>query len=555
EQLERRVEDETAALGPALLVIEAQDPAAAGLACVAVASGPRFFEVLTQQWSAAEGTVRHGGVSVDGNRALAQRIVNPGTSSSLALPTPADGITGPWTVFAEFCPEVGATSAPIFATTESSIGNGFSVFWDDAVSVYNGLRAGNNYNGAGGWSSTDSVLGADSELRTHRAAWAWDGANGRTYARGRLDNSTAVASGPVGNVNRRCRFLTSVAGVTGAASASLIMVWSRAISLQEYALIYRNPWQLFAPAPKRLWALPGGGTTHNVTLTESATAADAASSVLSAAPSLTEAAASVDAAAAQLLASVALSETASAADAASSQLVAFVVIAEAAAASDSATTGSVAAGALTEALSPTDAATTTASFSVSATETVAAADAASAIAARVAPLAEALSATDAITVTAVLMGAASEALAVADAYATGPVTSATLAESASLTDAVGVAIAAVAAAAESVVASEAVYVVLSTGAQQLEPAALADLVGSVRTTLATLGEPAVAADAASAADGAVHSAALAEDVSLADLVAALGLVVYVRDRTLVIAADPRTLVIAADPRTLDVRPS
>lgn len=303
------------------------------------------------------------------------------------------------------------------------------------------------------------------------------------------------------------------------------------------------------------WEFASSGTTHNVTLTESAAAAETVARVLSAAAALAEAAAAADAGSSQLAAPVALTEPASAADAAAAQLVGFVVVAEAAAVADSATTGSVATGALSEALTPTDAATSTAVFAVSAAETVSAADAASAIAARVAPLAEALSAADTITVTALYAGAVGEALGLADAYATGPVTSATLAEAASLTDAVGVALAAVAAAAESVAAADGVFVVLSTGAAQLEPAALADLVASVRTTLATLGEPAVAGDAVSAADGAVHSAAQAENVSLADFVAALGLVVYVRDRTLVIAADPRTLVIAADPRTFDVRPS
>lgn len=238
---------------PFITSIDARNPFCRGLVTAAYPLGGQFYECVTGQLSKGTGTVKPG-TTTDGT-GVANRIVEPGTTSSLANPTGADSITGAWTVFAEASPEVNAYGRnPVFASTESNNGDGFCVGFDDATTQFNSMVAENSYNPA--QSSLVSCLGNDSELYTHRVAWAWDTANLFFYAKGALAASPAYTDAITPNANRRNYFLTSVAGVTAASSAALILVWNRTLSLAEYLSLYANPWQVFAPLDQMIWT-PG----------------------------------------------------------------------------------------------------------------------------------------------------------------------------------------------------------------------------------------------------------------------------------------------------------
>jgi hypothetical protein len=241
--------------------IDWSDPLTRGLVVCALPVGAVFYELVTGQLSGAPGTVktdRAGDFSQS-----SRRIVNPGTSSKLANPTKADSIVGAWTVFAEFSPEVNAQgSQPIFVSTEPGNGDGFATFVDDANTQFNSIQMSNRYliNTAPQGATSGQILLANSELYMHRAMWSWDGVtNAKFYAKGVADTTVSgITTAPVSNTARRSYFLTDVAGVVGQAGAALICVWNRELLLTEYRALYQNPWQLFAPLPRRIWAPAAG---------------------------------------------------------------------------------------------------------------------------------------------------------------------------------------------------------------------------------------------------------------------------------------------------------
>lgn len=245
--------------------IDWDNPLTAGLVVAALPMGSLFYEVITSQFSQAVGTQ---GIKqpIDGNGNASIRLINPGTSSKLPNPTGADSLVGAWSVFSECSPEVNARpTQPIFVSTEPSNGFGFGVSVDDASAQYNALRAGNSYTVNTATSSVDA-LGTNSELYLHRAAWTWDTTNFNFYTKRNLNSQQSSATPPSAASTRRCYFLTSVAGVAGQASASLILVWNRALSLVEYQKLYDNPWQVFSPKNGKIWINVSAGGDVSVSL-------------------------------------------------------------------------------------------------------------------------------------------------------------------------------------------------------------------------------------------------------------------------------------------------
>jgi len=184
-----------------------------------------------------------------------------------------------------------------------------------------------------------------------------------------------------------------------------------------YAELSANPWALLKP--RRIWVpvpVSAGGSTWDADLTESATAADAATAAyiatasvsesiaaadsLAAATtwvrSLTEAASTADALASAVTWARALTEAASASDLATAIRHAVAALTEAATASDSQATGSIYTGAVAEAASVSDALTAAATLVALLTEVATASDAASSAATWVRLLTEPAAAVDSV---------------------------------------------------------------------------------------------------------------------------------------------------------------
>lgn len=274
---------------------------------------------------------------------------------------------------------------------------------------------------------------------------------------------------------------TEVITTTAINGVALPMLIARALSDAEVARLYAeqldNPWVLFE-AP-RIWVpMSSGGSTYNVSLSESASPTDDASAVAAWARSL--------------------SESASPTDTPSSTIVALVAVSESAAATDAVSTGAAA-------------------YDVSVSEAASAADAVSTIAALVASASESLAAADAFTATGVFGAAVSEAASATDATNWGgAIYSVDLAETATLADAVSAALQALAASSEAGNATDAVTVLVSGGVAAVEAAAAADAVSTTAQLVAALSESASAADAVSSSASGDMLGELVEAASATD---------------------------------------
>jgi hypothetical protein len=176
--------------------------------------------------------------------------------------TLADRVTGPFTVFTEggLGPSANGTNQPVFESASSVTGNGLRFGFDDTIFNTNGIYSwvnNNNRAGAGG-------LGANSELSVFRAAVAADGVNHRFYGLGRLLGTTAATSVPTAGTDRRSS-INGTYGGTSLSTASLVLVWNRAIVLPEYAALYENPWQLFKAPSRKIFLSASGGASYSLT--------------------------------------------------------------------------------------------------------------------------------------------------------------------------------------------------------------------------------------------------------------------------------------------------
>jgi hypothetical protein len=203
-----------------------------------------------------------------------------------------------------------------------------------------------------------------------------------------------------------------------------------------------------------------GGSSYNVDIAESASAADAASVAVSIAAALSESSSASDVQSAAAALAAAITEAGSAADAASSVLVAVASASESASASEAVEAGA-------------------AGYSVDIAEASSASEAVSAIASMVAAVSEAMSASDSFAVSAVMGASVSESANAADATNWGgAVYSVDVAETATLTEAISAALQALASIAETGNAADAQAAIISAGVGVLEPAAAAEALAS-----------------------------------------------------------------------------
>lgn len=234
--------------------IDWSHPLASGLVFAAIPVGLEWFDAVSHKRTrnaSDELTIRR---TRDGNATPAQFLkgTSAAASTSFAEQTGFDTLVGRFSIFAEARPETNGVTSYIIASREPvATGNGVGVQFDDVSSVLNGMRMYVDNNSAASESSFD-ILGADSELYAHRVLVTGDGTNHRYYVKGFLATTAATASLPSAHAGRRTCMLGRDT-TTGHTSASVVFAWNRVLSLEEYRLLYQNPWQLFKPTKRAIW--------------------------------------------------------------------------------------------------------------------------------------------------------------------------------------------------------------------------------------------------------------------------------------------------------------
>lgn len=283
--------------------------------------------------------------------------------------------------------------------------------------------------------------------------------NGAVYSGGVKTATNASAAAP-GTSSAGLYFASDSAGGnswTAGPWIEYLFIWNIAPEDWVFKEVAANPWQIFEP--QRIWVpvSVGGGSSWSASITESASASDAATATLDAVAALTEAAG----------------------------------------ASDSATAAAVLLAAVSEAASALEAVVAAAIWNRTQADAVTSADSSTASLAGATSVIEAASASDLLTAAAVLVASLTEAAAPAELLSTGSIYTATQADAAAAADALSAAAALVAAVSES--------------------AALADNASGVAQLVALITEQAVLADALVGTYPVTRNVSVAELVAALDL--------------------------------------
>ncbi len=74
------------------------------------------------------------------------------------------------------------------------------------------------------------------------------------YAKNKLNRTETLAHPITLHSSRATRIHGSYNGASANSSCSVCLAWNRPLSLLEFQALYGNPWQLFAPLPRQMWA-------------------------------------------------------------------------------------------------------------------------------------------------------------------------------------------------------------------------------------------------------------------------------------------------------------
>jgi hypothetical protein len=247
---------------PSVWQVAWSNPLSRGLVAAFVPVGTTVFEVISGRLALAVGTLTETAQPapiIDGNRGTAMEAVNTGSGTlDFAIgATGADRIAGSFSLFVEGGLRLNGANQVAISSSEASNGFGFWLNFDDVAVVTNGFLVGAN-NATQADSGFD-VLGLNSELYAHRILLTVDGTNWRTYAKNALTKTTANATVPTAHANRFTRVHGKYDATGARTGLSLALVYNVVLSLEQYRALYDNPWQLFAPLPRRIWAPAAGG--------------------------------------------------------------------------------------------------------------------------------------------------------------------------------------------------------------------------------------------------------------------------------------------------------
>jgi hypothetical protein len=211
---------------------------------------------------------RFSTIGLRGGRTVAKTLAaaNPSAVSGAAeFPigaTALDGITSaPYSVFIDASLLVNGANLVAISSTAAADSDGFWFGLDDGAILSNSawFRVNNGAATATTDSATGNGLGTSSELYSHRVLFTYDGTSGRMYAQGKLNKTTAAGFAPNADANRQTKIFGRGATVTYVGAASLILAWTRLLSLEEYHELWINPWQLFRSASSIQFAAAAAG--------------------------------------------------------------------------------------------------------------------------------------------------------------------------------------------------------------------------------------------------------------------------------------------------------
>jgi hypothetical protein len=208
-------------------------------------------------------------------------------------------------------------------------------------------------------------------------------------AKGTATNTSALAAHD-GQISLSAGFIEQGHGDFYAAAA-----WGRTLSDAEMDALVVNPWQLFARNEPTFWSVAAGGTTYEVSVSETATAADTCSVVVVHAAALAESGAAADTTSAAAVFASAIAESGAAADSTSAVATLAATVTETVAAADPLSASLIVPATIAESLTAAETADWGgATYAAAVDESVTAVDTQSATSALVAGSAETLSAAD-----------------------------------------------------------------------------------------------------------------------------------------------------------------
>lgn len=150
------------------------------------------------------------------------------------------------------------------ATGTNNIGFGFNS--QHATSAYAGaLYAGSAYTIIG--KPTGGALALNTR---YSIGGTFDGSNGRGYNNGVMTVGPTAVTG-IDTTARLALNRTSADASPNADDAKfyVVLYWDRALSDAEMRAVHANPWQLFAPLPRTIWAPAAGGVSGTLATTNS----------------------------------------------------------------------------------------------------------------------------------------------------------------------------------------------------------------------------------------------------------------------------------------------
>jgi hypothetical protein len=180
--------------------------------------------------------------------------------------TGADFLTTQGTLLALGSVAASATATQyhwIFGSHEyTAIGTGPMVGIDDNQFAGPGriiLGMANGATSPSGNSITNNALTSDPKGKLHFFGAGWDGTNAHWYSQGNgLDRTDTAFSSTIAQLNANRRTWIGRNAYTGAQPGAgtqnvcaLALAWNRVLSVQEYAALWANPWQVFSQVSRQ----------------------------------------------------------------------------------------------------------------------------------------------------------------------------------------------------------------------------------------------------------------------------------------------------------------
>lgn len=313
-----------------------------------------------------------------------------------------------------------------------------------------------------------------------------------------------------------------------------------------------NPLRIFQPQRSIVILPAAGGSTFNVSITESIALADSPSAAMIAAATIAEAMAAADTITADMSASAAIAEALAVADTPSASMTAAGSVTESISASDAPSASMTAPASMSESIAASDTVSGAMSASASVSESITAADTVSgAVNAYAASVSESITAADTVTVAMSAAASVSESMTLLDAPGATMTATATISESISAADTVSGAVGVVSASiAEAISLSDAPSALMTASAAVAEAIAASDTASVVMSASRAVAEALSLVDTVLA--GFPLSASVSESISLVDVVYGnLGTAILI-DGRYIITGEPRRFTITGEPRQFRV---